>query len=125
MTEPKTAVPADEPRQPVLASPELQEVTCFRRALEIAEQDGLGVSRVDLQRIESMWSIDDGDRTSMGFVLALQDGRRAYLEYLFDFADDEDEIDLQPMNDERYPALEGGGVEWTDDVGELNRLLMS
>jgi len=72
-----------------------------------------------------MWSIDDGDWTSLGFVLTLQDGRRVYLDYLFDFADDEEEIEVQPMGGERYPAIVGGGIEWSDDVGELNQLLMS
>jgi len=118
------AAPVEEwaPAPPHL---ELQEVTFLRRALEIAEQDGLGIARTDVQRVEAMWSIDDGDFTSMGFVLALRDGRRAYLEYFLDFAEDEEEIDVQPMGDERRPVLEGDGVQWVDDVGELNRLLMS
>lgn len=108
-----------------LAYPELQEVTYLRRALEIAEQDGLGVRRTDVQRVEAMWAIDDGDWNALGFVLSLYDGRRVYLKYFFDFADDEEEIELQPMGQERYPTIEGGGIEWSDDVGELNRLLMS
>lgn len=108
-----------------LAYPELQEVTYLRRALEIAEEDGLGVARADVQRVASMWSTDDGDWIALGFVLLLQDERRVYLTYDFDFAEDVEEVELQPMAGERYPAGKGGGVEWTDDVGELNRLLMS
>jgi hypothetical protein len=80
---------------------------------------------VETCSVEALWSDDDGDWTSLGFVLALQGGRRVYLHYDFDFAEDEEEVELQPMGDQRYPALEGGGCEWTDDVSELNRLLMS
>jgi hypothetical protein len=108
-----------------LAHPELQEVTYLRRALEIAEQDGLGVARADVQRVEAMWTIGDGDWTGLGFVLRLHDGRKVYLDYDFDFAENGEAVEVQPMGKERYPALEGSGIEWCDDVTELNRLLMS
>ena len=108
-----------------LARAEVNEATYLRRALEIAEQDGLGIARSDVQRVEALWSTDDGDSTSLGFVLSLLDGRRAYLQYLFDFADDEEEVELRPIGQELYPAIVGGGGKWTDDVGELNQLLMS
>jgi hypothetical protein len=29
------------------------------------------------------------------------------------------------MGEERYPVIVGGGCKWTDDVSELNELLMS
>jgi hypothetical protein len=108
-----------------LAPPEVQEVTYLRRALEIAEQDGLGVARADVQRVEAMWSVGDGDWTALGFVLQLYDGRKVYLDYDFDFAEDGEAVEVQPMGEERYPAIEGGGIEWSDDVGELNQLLIS
>src|SRR4051794_34143658 len=111
MSKPETdAVPAPEWAS-ALAHLELREVTYLRRALEIAEQDGLGVRRADVQRVEAIWAIDDGDWNALGVVLALQDGRRIYLDYFFDFAEDEEEIDVQPMGDERYPAIKGGGIE--------------
>lgn len=125
MSKPETDAASAPEWASALAHPELQEVTYLRRALEIAEQDGLGVSRVNVQRVEAMWSVDDGDWNALGFVLLLHDSRRVYLHYFFDFAQDEDEIELQPMGEERYPVIEGGGIEWSDDVAELNRLLMS
>ena len=125
MSNPETdAVPAPEWTS-ALAHPELQEVTYLRRALEIAEEDGLGVARPEVQRVKAMWTIDDGDWNALGFVLLLHDGRRVYLNYLYAFAENDEEVEVQPMGDERYPAIKGGGIEWTDDVGELNRLLMS
>ncbi|WP_428673825.1 hypothetical protein [Reyranella sp.] len=108
-----------------LAYSELQEVTYLRRALEIAERDGLGVSRAEVQRIESTWSIAHGDWSALGFVLLLHDGSRVYLDYDFDFADDQEEVELQVMTDERYPVIKAAGIEWTDNVAELNRLLLS
>jgi len=125
MGKPEPASNADESWTLNVERAELREATYLRRALQITEQDGLGLRRADVQRVEAMWSIDDGDFTSLGFVLALRDGRRACLNYFFDFAEDEEEIDVQSMACERYPVLEGGGVEWDDDVGEFNRLLMS
>jgi hypothetical protein len=44
----------------------------------------------EVERLSSGRSIDDGDSTLLGFVPSLLDGRRAYLEYVFDFADDEE-----------------------------------
>jgi len=108
-----------------LVHPELLEVTYLRRALEIAENDGLGVERADVQRVEAMWSIGDGDWTALGFVLLLHDGRHVYLDYDFDFAGDSEAVNMHRMNSASYPAIENGGVEWSNDVGELNRLLMS
>jgi len=122
MNDPK--VDATQPAMLAFAYPEVQEVTYLWRALEIAEQDGLGVGRADLQRVEAMWSVDDDDCTSLGFVLSLHDGRRVYVQYLFDFGDDEEEVELRPMGVERYPDIERAGRKWIDDVGELNRLLM-
>ncbi len=125
MSKPETdAAPAPN-WSAALAHPELQEVTYLRRALEIAEQDGMGISRQDVQRVEAMWSLESGDWVALGFVLSLQDGRRAYLDYHYNFAEDEEEVDVQPMGGERYPTIKSGGLEWTDDVAELNRLLMS
>jgi hypothetical protein len=123
MSKPQTDAVPDPEWASALAHLELQEVTYLRRALEIAEEDGLGIARSDVQRVEAMWAIDDGDWNALGFVLLLQDGRRVYLDYFFDFANDAEEVELQPMGQERYPTIEGGGIEWSDDVGELNRLL--
>jgi hypothetical protein len=105
MNKPETdAAPAPE-WTAALAHPELQEITYLRRALEIADEDGLGVARADVERVEAMWTIDDGDWNALGFVLLLQDGRRVYLDYVFDFAENEEEIDLHPMGSERYPTI--------------------
>ena len=65
----------------------------------------------------------DASSTSRGFVLALTGGRRAYLQYVSD--QEAEEVEILPMGDERFPALESGGFEWTDHFGGLNRFLKS
>ena len=73
-----------------------------------------------------MWELLDLDSTSHGFVLALHDGRRCYLQYVMAPDGDDDiseDVALLPMKDERYPQLKGGELSWADDVERLNELL--
>lgn len=104
---------------------ELPEVTYFQRALQIAEEDGLGVTRANVQRVEAFWSMESGDWNALGFVLSLRDGPRCYLSYFFAFNTNEENVEVEPMGGERYPADEDGNVGWIGEVRHLNRLLMS
>ena len=101
------------------------EVRDFRRVLERLDKDGLCVARGDIERVEAFWSFDDGDYSSLGVVLRLRSSCRVCVYYSFDFCANVEEIEVQPMGDERYPASEGDRIEWNDDADELNRLLMS
>ena len=67
----------------------------------------------------------EDDSTAHGFVLALRDGRRCYLQYIAVYEDDDvtEEVQTLPMDDERYPSFNVGGIDWDDEVGDLNRLL--
>jgi hypothetical protein len=66
--------------------------------------------------------------TAHGFVVALRDGRRVYLQLVVDeHGEDEAGVELQilPMTGERYPELKGGGFVWSDETRQLNELLNS
>lgn len=96
------------------------------RALELAPLHDLGLDRLDVERVESLWETLEDDSTAHGFVLARRDGRRCYLQYVAAHDEDgvtEDVLTL-PMSDERYPRFNSdSSVVWDDEVGELNRLL--
>ena len=103
-------------------SPSLQSLL---RALELAPMYGLGFDRIDVARVEAQWEMLEDDSTAHGFVLALRDGRRCYLQYIaaYDQGDVIEDIETLPMCDERYPSLSGGGIVCDDRVGDLNRVL--
>ena len=119
------ATPSPSPPLGELVRTELPEVTYFQRALQLAEEDGLGVARANVQRIEAFWSMESGDWNALGFVLSLRNGPRCYLSYCFAFDTNEENVEVEPMGDERYPADEDGNVGWISEVRHLNRLLMS
>ena len=95
------------------------------RILHLSQECEWGFKRSDIARIESTWEWLDADVTAHGFVLALRDGRRVYIHRVTSFPEDGGDGDfcVLPMADERYPVLKGGGIEWTDDVGDLNCFL--
>lgn len=96
------------------------DLTAFLRALELSAEREDGSTGVDVDEIalvESAWQIPDTVVSSYGWVLALEDGRRLYLEYTLDDSgpgavNEELEIrELQP--DEAYPVLDDdAGVFW-------------
>jgi hypothetical protein len=93
------------------------------RAVELGAEERWELALVDIERVEAMWEMLDARSTSHGFVLALTGGRRAYLQYISD--EESEDVEIMPMGDERFPSLQGGGFEWSDDVGVLNRFLKS
>jgi hypothetical protein len=101
-------------------------LTSLRRALGISAAYDWRLDLEDIDRVESMWELLDLDSTSHGFVIALEDGRRCYLQYVMAPGDNDDiveDVETLPMGDERYPDLKGGGICWSDDVRNLNQLL--
>jgi hypothetical protein len=93
------------------------------RAVELGAEERWELALIDIERVEAMWQMLDVVSISHGFVLALTGGRRAYLQYVSD--EEAEEVEILPMGDERFPALESGRFEWTDHVGDLNRFLKS
>jgi hypothetical protein len=91
------------------------------RAIEFCCEERWNLELLDVERVEAVWEMVDAVSISHGFVLALRDGQRAYLQYVSD--DEAEDVQLLPMANERYPALRGGRFIWTDDVGDMNRFL--
>jgi len=96
-------------------------------AAEFASELQGGFDLLDVRNVEAFWEVIDAFSTAHGFVVALADRRRVYLQLIVDHSQDEpsEELQILPMGDERYPQLEGGGIEWCDDVQVLNQLLRS
>ena len=91
------------------------------RAVELGAEERWELALIDIERVEAMWEMLDAFSTAHGFVLALNGGRRAYLQYVSD--EEAEEVEILPMGDERYPVLGSGGFKWTDDVSGLNLFL--
>jgi hypothetical protein len=111
-----------------LANPLPPRLTSLLRALELAPIHGLGVDRLDVERVEALWEMLEVDSTAHGFVLARRDGRRCYLQYIAAYDEDDvtEDVLTLPMGGERYPRFNSsGGVVWDDEVEDLNRLLLS
>ena len=97
-------------------------LTSLLRALKLASLEGWGFGAIDVARVEASWELLDDSSTAHGFVLALRDGTRRYLQYVSTYDGEGGDEDVQTllMGDERYPPLEGG-IDWNDDVGDLSR----
>ncbi|MBS0219628.1 MAG: hypothetical protein JSR91_02695 [Proteobacteria bacterium] len=104
----------------------------FSRSLALAAGRADGFGRSDMKRVEAVWELsDDGDWTSCGYVVALRDGRRIYMQYHFgerlreddDGADLIERVELMPLEDDGYPQLPGIGIEWDDDLDHINEHL--
>lgn len=98
----------------------------LHRAVEISGAHNWRLDLEDIERIEAIWELLDLDSTSHGFVLSLRSGGRCYLQYVM--APDNDgepveDVEFLPMENERYPDLRGGGIQWHHEVHELNLLL--
>jgi hypothetical protein len=99
-------------------------VMSLLRALKLASLNGWGFEAIDVARVEASWELLDDSSTAHGFVLAFRDGTRRYLQYIvtYDGDDGDEDVLTLPMRDERYPPIEGGGIDWHDDAGDLSRL---
>lgn len=103
------------------------EMAALIDAIESAVEEKAGFDLPDVERVEAFWQMIDSHSSAHGFVLALRNRTRLYLQRVTARDDDKPikEIEVLPMGDERYPDLRGGGIVWLDEVGELNRLLKS
>lgn len=92
------------------------ELAAFLRALFLAGEVARGLDAHDIALVEAARSIPDTAVPSHGWVLALKDGRRVYVEYtLADsggrLAEELETTDLRP--EQTYPELEDDtGVVW-------------
>lgn len=96
----------------------------LKRACDLGVKEGWGCPLSEIKRIEAYWELIDGDATAHGFVMELQDGRRAYLDYSMVFDPTITEhAEMVPMERERYPQLSGFVPGWSTNVDDLNRRL--
>lgn len=91
------------------------DVTALLRTLELSDGLDGGVGAGKIAFVESAWQIPDTVVSSYGWVLALKDGRRVYVEYTLDdskVAREEIKVtDLQA--DEAHPELgDEAGMFW-------------
>jgi hypothetical protein len=93
----------------------------LKLALEVGGEEGWDFQLTDIQRVEAMWRVLDGDVTAYGFVAELREGRRVYFDY--DNYDEDgivERVTMQPMGDEPYPKLDGPIAGWEPAPAELN-----
>lgn len=110
----------------LLANPLPPSFRSLLRALHLAPVHGLGLDRLDVERVEALWEMLEDDSTAHGFVLARRDGRRCYLQYIAAYDEDDvtEDVLALPMGDELYPRFNSNdGIVWDDEVEDLNRLL--
>ena len=95
-----------------------------------AEAHGFG--RADIAAIERYWTFSDMHSSAAGFVAALKDGRRAYIDFQHwhGFEQDEDfRIEVSPLDKaQRVPVLskmQEPVAGWSEATSHLNRVLES
>ena len=101
--------------------------------LDVLDADTHGFSRDDMERVERFWSFSEMDSSSAGFVVALRDGRYAYIDFLHwhGFEQDEDfRITASFLaSGQALPLPQGPSPwppsDWSDDTSDLDKLLAS
>jgi len=80
----------------------------FMQATEIATAIEEDFDLGDLKYVESAWQIVDGDLKSFGWVVAMVDGRRLYLEYAIIDTEDEgpEDLNITSLPEGPYPKLD-------------------
>ena len=80
----------------------------FMQATEIATAIEEDFDLGDLKYVESAWQIVDGDLKSFGWVVAMVDGRRLYLEYTIVDTEDEgpEDLNITSLPEGPYPKLD-------------------
>ena len=80
----------------------------FMQATEIATAIEEDFDLGDLKYVESAWQILDGDLKSFGWVVAMVDGRRLYLEYAIMDTEDEgpEDLNITSLPEGPYPKLD-------------------
>lgn len=117
MTAHATVVMPDPVQMPV-------DLACFLWAVGLARQSVPDLSLKAVKRVEAAWQVDDLDHATFGWVVALRDGHRFYLEYTMDDAEAgrPEDMSVAALPDGQvHPALENE-VHWYEPV-HINRHL--
>jgi hypothetical protein len=92
------------------------DLACFLRAAQLAPAIDSDFALAKVSRLEAAWQVDDMDDATFGWVVALSDGRRLYLEYTLDDAEAgrPEDLKMTALQDGRaYPELDrGADVHW-------------
>jgi len=92
------------------------DLACFLRAAQLAPAIDGDFALAKVSRLEAAWHADDMDDATFGWVVALSDGRRLYLEYTMDDAEAGRPEDLKATSlsdGQPYPDLDRReGVQW-------------
>jgi hypothetical protein len=110
--------------------PRIDGIYELGHVLYALDADSHGFSRADIAKVECYWTFGDMHSSSAGFVLALRDGRRAYVDFQHWHAFEQDEdfrIQVSPLpSGQRLPMLARiqepiGG--WSSETAHLERRL--
>jgi hypothetical protein len=85
------------------------DLAYFLRAAQLAPAIEDDFALANVRCLEAAWQINDMDHTTFGWVVALRDGRRLYLEYTMDDAEAGRPEDLHVtalQDSQAYPELE-------------------
>jgi len=92
------------------------DLACFLRAAQLAPAIDDDFALAKVSRLEAAWQVDDMDDATFGWVVALSDGRRLYLEYTMDDAEAgrPEDLNVATLQDgQTYPELDrGADVQW-------------
>src|SRR5262249_30739014 len=92
------------------------DLTTFLRALKLGAvpTDGFGVSADDIALVESACRILGSAVPSYGWVLALKDGRRLYLEYTPERRGSREELAIATLRPEQSGPTRANdaGIQW-------------
>jgi hypothetical protein len=92
------------------------DLACFLRAAQLAPTMQSDFALAKVGRVEAAWQVDTLDDATFGWVVAMRDGRRFYLEYTMEDAEAgrPEEFQVSALPDGRtYPELDRAlGVHW-------------
>jgi hypothetical protein len=92
------------------------DLACFLRAAQLAPAMQSDFALAKVGRVEAAWQVDTLDDATFGWVVAMRDGRRLYLEYTMEDAEAgrPEEFQMSTLPDDRtHPELDRArGVHW-------------
>jgi hypothetical protein len=92
------------------------DLACFLRAAQLAPTMQSEFALAKVNRVEAAWQVDTMDDATFGWVVAMRDGRRFYLQYTMEDAEagrpEEFQVAALPA-DQAHPKLDREpGVHW-------------
>jgi hypothetical protein len=113
-----------------MARPRIDGLYELGHVLYALNAEAHGFAPSGIAHVESFWTFGDMHSSSAGFVVALKDGRRAYIDFQHWHAFEQDEdfrIEVSPLLDgQRYPVLARTREPisgWSSDTAHLDRAL--